>query len=371
MKVICVREKMLQAFQTAASVAPTRSPKPILQNVKLEATKDGGTLLATDLEIGIRVQVADLEVTQPGEVVLPVTRVGAILRESSDEKLHIETDSSGVIIRGDRSEFKLPAENPNEFPTVAAFAEHKYHELPARMLKEIIRRTVFATDNESTRYALGGVLLELSKDAVVAVATDGRRLAKMEATANAVGGHETADAMTIVPTRAMQLIDRALTEGDAEVQLSARGNDVLVKSPRATIFARLLEGRFPRWRDVFPKRTDGQTIALNVGTFHNAVRQAAIATSEESRGVTFTFKDGQAELSGRAADVGQARVTVPIDYSGNSIAIALDPRFVSDFLKTLDPATTVQLDVRDGDSAAVLRTEDGYGYVIMPLARDR
>ncbi len=371
MKIICNREKMLSAFQTAAAVAPARSPKPILQNVKLEVTKDGATLLATDLEIGIRVQVSDVEVDKPGSAILSVARFGSILRESSDEKLKIESTDKGTIVKGDRSKFELPAENPDEFPTVASFSEQKYHEMPARLLKEIVKRTTFATDNESSRYALGGVLLELTADKIVAVATDGRRLAKMEGAARSVGGHETGDTMTIVPTRAMQLFDRSLTDGETEIYLATRGNDVLINSQRVTIYSRLLEGRFPRWRDVFPKRMDSAKIELNVGPFANAVRQAAIATSDESRGVTFSFGEGLATLAGKAAEVGQSHVELPISYTGEKLSISLDPRYMIDFLKALDPSKTFTLELKDSDSAAVCLTDDGYGYVIMPLARDR
>ena len=193
-------------------------------------------------------------------------------------------------MRGERSEFKLPAENPQEFPAVAEFNEKSYHELSARLLRELIRRTIFATDNESSRYALGGVLLEMAADKITGVGTDGRRLAKMEVPATSVGGHQSGDSMTIVPTKAMQLIERALTDGDAEIQVAARANEVLVRSPRATIYSRLVEGRFPKWRDVFPQRTGAVKIELTVGPLYSAVRQAAIVTSEESRGVDFTFR---------------------------------------------------------------------------------
>ena len=123
-----------------------------------------------------------------------MARFGSILRESSDERLRIETDAQATIVRGERSEFRLPAENPHEFPAVADFTETKYHQFPARLLKELIRRTAFATDNESSRYALGGVLLEFAADKITGVGTDGRRLAKMEVPAQSVGGHSSGDA---------------------------------------------------------------------------------------------------------------------------------------------------------------------------------
>jgi DNA polymerase-3 subunit beta len=234
----------------------------------------------------------------------------------------------------------------------------------------LIRRTIFATDNESSRYALGGVLLEMSADKIIAVGTDGRRLAKMEVPARSVGGHQSGDSMTIVPTKAMQLIERALTDGDAEVQLAARANEILVQSPRATIYSRLVEGRFPKWRDVFPQRTGAVKIELSVGPLHSAVRQAMIVTSEESRGIDFNFEAGTLVLSGRAAETGQSRVELPISYDGAPLVISLDPRYMNDFLKVLDPEKVITLELKDAESAAVCHTDDGYGYVIMPLARD-
>ncbi len=370
MKVTCDREALLAAFQTAAAVVPSRSPKPILQNIKLEVSDQGAILLATDLEIGIRIQVPGIQVHTPGSAILPLGRFGSILRESSDDMLHLESDGQSTTVRGERSEFKLPSENPQEFPAVADFQEGAYHELSARLLRELIKRTIFATDNESSRYALGGVLLEMGPEKIVGVGTDGRRLAKMEVPAHSVGGHQSGDSMTIVPSKAMQLIERALTDGDAEIQLAARPNEILIRSPRATIYSRLVEGRFPKWRDVFPQRTNAAKVELTVGPLHSAVRQAAIVTSEESRGVDFNFKAGSLVLSGRAAELGQSRVELPIAYDGAELSITLDPRFVSDFLKVLDPEKVVTVELKDSESAAVCSTDDGYGYVIMPLARD-
>jgi DNA polymerase-3 subunit beta len=370
MKITCDREKLLSSFQTTSAVVPARSPKPILQNIKLEVTGQGAMLMATDLEIGVRTEVAGVEVEVPGAAILPVSRFGSILRESTDDTLRIEADLQGTLVRGERSEFRLPAENPDEFPTVTAFSESKYHELPARLLRELIRRTVFATDAESSRYALGGVLLEMTDDRITAVGTDGRRLARMEGPAKSVSGHSTADQTTIVPTKAMQLVERSLAEGDAEIQIAARANDVLVRSPRVTVYSRLVEGRFPKWRDVFPKRSDAVRIELVVGPMHATVRQAAIVTSEDSRGVDFTFGDGKATVVGRAPQFGQSRIELPIAYDGTPVSITLDPRFLNDFLRVLDPEKTFTLELKDAESAAVCHTDDGYGYVLMPLARD-
>lgn len=371
MKITCNREQLLHAFQTVAPIAPARSPKAILQNVKLEVTSDAATLMATDLEVGIRYNVTGIEVDVPGAAVFPVARFGSILRESSDATFRIESGSDGTQIRGERSQFKLPSENPQDYPPVAEFGETSYYQISARLFRELIRRTIFATDNESSRYALGGVKLEFSNGTFTAIGTDGRRLAKMEGPAQAVGEPAPFGDVTVVPTRAMQLLERALTEDGAEVQIAVRQNDILVKNPRGTIYSRLLEGRYPRWRDVFPQRPTSTKIGLTVGPVYSAVRQAAIVTSEESRGVDFTFGNGSLVLAGQTAEVGQSRIELPIAYDGQPISITLDPRFVSDFLKVLEPEKAFTVDLQDGDAAAVFTTDDGYGYVVMPLARDR
>jgi DNA polymerase-3 subunit beta len=321
--------------------------------------------------MGIRIEVPGMTIEAPGSVVLPIARFLSILRESSDEKLQVESDGGKTLVRGQRSEFQLPSENPDEFPVVAGFQEEKYHELPARFFREIVRRTAFATDNESSRYALGGVLVELAADQITAVATDGRRLARQEGPAKSVGEHLSGDRTTIIPTRAMQLLDRALADNEENIQLAARDNDVLIRSGRTTIYSRLVEGRYPKWRDVFPRRDNNVRIELAVGPFYAAVRQAAIVTSEERRGVDFTFGAGKVVLAAHGAEYGESHVELPIAYDGAEVVITLDPRYLSDFLRVLDPEQTITVELRDAESAAVCFTQDGYGYVIMPLARDQ
>ncbi len=371
MKINGNREQLLQAFSAVAPVAPTRSPMPILQSVKLDVTDAGATLLATDNEVSIRHSVSGVEVSATGAVLLPVGRFGSILRESSDATLLIESDGAKTLVRGERSRFNLPAENPAGFPSVADFDAESYYEAPARLLKEVIRRTIFATETESSRYALGGVKLEWADGVLIALGTDGRRLAKMECPVSAVGDPGTLGDATIVPARALTLIDRALTDDDAEVQFAVRQNELLVRSPKVVINARLLEGRYPRWREVLPQRNDSAKIDLLVGPFMAAVRQAMIVNTQDSRGVNFTFGAGNVMLNANVADAGDAHVELPIGYDGPEIAIKLDPRYLADFLKVLDSEKTFTFDVKDSDAAALATTDDGYSYVLMPLARDR
>jgi DNA polymerase-3 subunit beta len=227
--------------------------------------------------------------------------------------------------------------------------------------------------SEATPAEFLQVLLELaaqgSAASVIAVGTDGRRLAKMEGPA-AVKDGVPAEAQPIVPARAMQLIERCLGDASMPVQVAVRTSEILVKTGPTTISARLVDGRFPRWRDVFPDRPDAARVKIVAGPLLAAVRQAAIVTSEQSKGVDFSFEPGQLMLAARSAESGESRIELPIEHAGTTVKIKLDPRFMSEFLRVLDAATTVTLELTDSQSACVCRTDDGYGYVIMPLAAD-
>jgi DNA polymerase-3 subunit beta len=175
----------------------------------------------------------------------------------------------------------------------------------------------------------------------------------------------------VVPVKALKLLERNLLDDDPPVHLAFQGGSaILVRTDRAVVYSRLLEGRFPRYQDVFPSQVESR-IPLEVGPLHSAVEQAAIVTSEESRGVDFAFGRDLLKLTSQAPDQGSSDVQLPIAYDGKTIEITFDPRYLADSLKTLDPALPLTAELIDGRNAAVFKTDDGYTYVVMPLTRDR
>lgn len=371
MKLHCHRPSLLAAFQVVGGIVPTRTPREILKNVKLQVADGAATLIGTDQEVGIRYKVPGVETDASGETLLPAARVISILRELTDDTVDLEVTDEAVLIRGGYSEFRLSAEDPAEFPPVDAFDEEHYAVVSGEVFAQAIRRTIFATDVESTRYALGGVLLEIDPQGGMALAaTDSRRLAVVKIACRVEGGGQPVNASPVIPQKAMSLIERSIADEDAEVHIAIRANDVLVKAGNSMIYSRLVEGRFPRYRDVIPAKSSA-SVELIVAPFLSAVRQAQIVTNEESRGVDFEFADGTLTMRSQAADVGQSKIEMPIAYGGEALTITFDPRFIAEFLRVLEPEQQVRLDLIDPESAAVLRTDDAYTYVIMPLARER
>jgi DNA polymerase-3 subunit beta len=372
MKALCNREGLLAAFGMVSGVVPARSPKPILQNLKLVAEPEAGsTLMATDLEVGIRYRAIGIKVDRPGTVILPTQKIGSILRATLDEELAIETDGDNLVVRGLHSEWKLPSQDPELYPEVPDFAASSCHVVAPADLKRLIRRTVFATDVETTRYALGGALVEPTPERISMVATDGRRLAKMTAEATVEGDPQGNVGQPVVPVKALKLIERNVSDDDSPVRFAIQpGVAALVKTERAVIYSRLVEGRFPRYQDILPTSVEVR-IPLEAGPLLSAVEQASIVTSDESRGVEFTFADDKLRLVSSAPDAGSSKVEMPIEYSGKPIEITFDPRYLADALRTLEPEANLVAELVDHKNAAVFKTEDHYVYVVMPLTRER
>lgn len=369
MKLSCPRNVLLAAFGIVSAVAPQRSPKEILRNVKLTLEHGKATLLGTDEEIGIRYELTGVETSSVGEVLLPTQRTGAILREAQDDVIQLEAIDNALWIRTHQSEFRLNVEDPAQFPDVPTFEDQDYYVIHGKALKQGIQRTIIATDPESSRYALGGVLIDIDPEHFTLAATDGRRLATYRAACSRHGQPGEESAEPVVPEKAMSLIERTIHDDDQEVQLAIHSHHVLVRSGLSTIYARLVEGRFPKYQDVIPKEFRS-TVDFVVGPFLSAIRQAQIVTNEESRGVDFTFNDGTLTLNSVGQDVGTSRIQIPVAYDSEQLAITFDPSFIQQFLRVLDSAGSVTLNIVDQNSAAVFKADENYTYVVMPLARD-
>jgi DNA polymerase-3 subunit beta len=362
---------LLAACQLTSAAVPVKTLKPILQNLKAIAGDGRCTLIATDQEVGIRLDVQGLQIEEPGEAILPATKLIAILREAREDQLVIEADPSACVVKSDNRdsplEFEMPSEDPDLFPDFPRFAEDRYHEISAGSLREMIRRTLFATADEKARFSMTGVLWELDGGVARLVASDGKRLAMAEGVATAVGSHTTKGHVPVVPTKAMSLLERNLQDDPEEtVKVCLRPNEVLFRTGRAEIYSRLVEGRFPDYRLVIPKKTN-VSVELNIADFQAAVRQAAIMTDNDHTGVTFKFERDRLTLLAQGSPVGRSKITMPLEYHAKPIDIGFNPAFLIEMLKILDPEAKLTVELIDGGSPAVFRCGKEYLYLVMPL----
>lgn len=367
MKIDCNRAALANALGIVGSVVPSRTPRPILQNVLLDATKEKAVLVGTDSEISIRHDVSDVKCDRATSVLLPARRVGEVLRELRDDRVTIFVEEKKLQLCGERSKFNIPTEDVSGFPLSQTFKDCGYFTLPGNLLKTMIRRTVFATSIDTERYAFTGVLFDPGEKLTL-VGTDGRKLAMMTAPCVATG-EPFSGGKLIVPAKALSLLEKTIPDTQDVIHLAFTANEVNFKTEHATITSRLVEGNFPRYKDVVP-RSHNVAVDLVAGPLQGVVRQALIFTSEESRGVDFELKSGYLRLTSQAADIGASEVELPIGFDGDSTIIRLDPQFLLEFLKTLPSESQINLKLIDEDSPAVISTDDGSIYIIMPLARE-
>lgn len=371
MKVSCIRDGLLTACQITDSATAARTTKPLLANIKAIAQDDALILMGTDLEVGIRYELRGVKVARAGSAILPVKRLISILRETGDGEITIDAGPEVTTIRVSTARFELPGGDPAEFPDLPHFdAGSRYHEVTAGVLRSLIRRTAFAAEKrESTRWAVTGVLWEADGGKVRLVATDTKRLALTEGPAEIHGEPEAKATSPLVPLKTIHLLERILSDDGELVRVALRPNEALFQTERALIHSRLVEGRFPPYRDIIPKKLTVK-LALAVPELLARVRQAAIMTDDESKRIDVHFEPGKATLSARGPETGSSEVEMLLsDYTGPEVDIAFDPAYLTEMLRAIDSEPTVMLEMTDGQKPALFKVAESYLYLVMPLAK--
>lgn len=361
MKCICDRQALHEALSATANVTLTRTPKPILECVRLTAKDDELTLTAYDQEVGLRYRLRQVEVQEPGETLVHCNRLVGIIRESTDETMSFESVDNLLHIRGRDSHFQVVGQDAREFPPVPDMEDGPNLTVKIGALRHAVERTLFAAARESTRYAINGVLWQKKDKRLKLVATDGRRLALSQASLEKSVGD---DVEAIVPAKALGLLTRLHFDADETLEARITPNQIIMRTERATISSVLVEGNFPKWQDVIPSDND-KALVLNTGEFLSAVKRAALLASVESKGIALQLSGGMMELSSRSAEQGEAKVAVEVDYNGGDLRIGFNPEFLIDALKVC--GETAKLELKDPGKPGLFSSGQDFQYVVMPV----
>ncbi|HUR53218.1 MAG TPA: DNA polymerase III subunit beta, partial [Gemmataceae bacterium] len=324
MKVTCQRDALFTACQLVSAAVAARTTKPVLSNLKATASDDALTLVAYDTEVGIRYEMRGVQVMRGGSAILALSQLSQILRESNADEVSLDASDEGTKVRAGSSRFEMPGFPVDEFPDIPTFDDGgRYHEVTAGVLRTMIKRTAFAADKkDSTRFALSGVLWDAEGKNARLVATDSKRLAVCEGPATLYGPAENTKASHLVPAKTIGLLERNLTDDGELVRVGLRPNEALFQTERAMIYTRLVEGRFPPFRDIIAntRKQANRKIPLPVGAFLSCVRQAAIMTDDESKRVDMTFAPGTVTMQARGAETGSSEVELPLpEYDGDEV----------------------------------------------------
>ena len=365
MKVNFNRAALAEALGLLTSVVPGRTPKPILRCVQITAGEKDVRICATDLEVGISYLVSEVTVDRAGEVIVPVDRLAAIVRESVDEVLLLQAEEGACKIQGADSHFTIYGHEPGQYPAVPGFEGKADIEIGLQDLQAGIEQCLFATAKESTRYALNGILWEIKDKRLLLVATDGRRLARTRVNLTSAPDEQTAAVKIIVPAKTMALLDKIGSSDKDIVAVKLADNQILISCANVVISSNLVEGNFPQYEDIIPTDYD-KKLTLSTEAVLSAVRRSALLTSEESRGIRLSIGKKTLVFSCRAPETGDAQIEMPIDYKGEPIEIGFNPQFFIDVLRVIQTAE-FELELGQTDRPGLIKSGKDFLYVLMPI----
>jgi DNA polymerase-3 subunit beta len=362
-------EELKRAVRIAGMAVARKANNSAITNVCI----GNGLVTGTDLDCRIDVELMD---AQCEPILLPKSRLHTILLNATGSTVTLTPDGSACKIKAKGCEWKLPTEPASEFPLWQPDDLHPMMTLTGDEFRRAVKSVIYAIERESNRYALGGVLIECVGNTAFFVATDGRRMSiaqvgREAATDDFVGDPKGTDKKSpIVPTAPLVwLSNEAGADETVSIECDAkafRGNVGGI-----TVTCRLIEGRFPRWRDVLGQELP-QAHSVSRSDLAHAVSCAAVVATESSKGVRFAFSGDTLTLTAKSSEAGQSEVECHVESPADPVTVKLDPKYVHHFLKPFgqDDEPCVAIHICKPDGKTVMKVGDSYTGVIMPLAED-
>lgn len=361
MKLTVKRQELLDKLSNIQNIIEKRNTMPILSHFLLEAGKKGSTITATDIETALREPI-ELEVSAEGRLCIPARKLFEIVREV-DGDVTIETeDSEWIRVSAGESSFRLACLPPDEFPSWPQMEEAREISLEPKALSTMIEKTIYAAGESDTRYTLNGILFHLKDAKIVLVGTDGHRMAVIESEAPSAGP----ETKVIVPRKTVSEL-RKFLEAEGPVAVVIGKNNILFKIGDIEFLARLIEGTYPDYTQVIPAGNE-KKLKADRAAFIKALRRVSIMSRERSNAVKLELDSGRLTLSSSNPDIGEARDTLAVEYSGEAMAVGFNARYLIDVLQAME-SEKVQFELQDPLSPTLLKEEgnEAYRCVAMPM----
>jgi len=368
MELLVRRNDLVKELQLVQGIVERKNSIPILSNVLAEARSGELRISATDLDVSLRCGCA-AQVVEEGAVTLGAKKLYEIVRSlpESDVSMKVEGDAWAKI-KCERIEFKMAGLPREDFPSIPEARTGKAVDIPVGILRGLIRRTAFAITAEDARYYLAGALLVLDKDAAAMVATDGHRLAFAQKTTPLSVAEAT---RVLVPRKAITEIARLIEDmgGEEPVSFQQGEGHLIFTAGGRTLASKMVEAQFPAYDKVVGVTGD-KKVAVGREVLHSAIRRVSLLSSERGRAVRLSLEEGRLEVSASSPELGEARESLPLEYSGEGVEIGFNAQYILEFLAAVG-TDEVALELKDGESQGLLRPvgEDGgdYRYVVMPM----
>lgn len=363
MEVRLLKDILQKGIQTVQNAVSQKSGLPVLSNILFEASKDKIKLIATDLEIGIISKLVNLEVQEDGAISIPAKKISDIVKELPNKEIHLSAKKNNqVVIKCDKSTFKIMGLPKDEFPKVPELSDKDILVVPQKLLKMMLNLTSFSVSKDESRYILNGILFIVTDKRLSLVATDGRRLAVISKDIPKPGGFTR---KVIVPAKAVAELLRILRD-EEDVRVLFSENQIAFEFNETLLIARLIEGDYPNYEQVIPKPSQ-EKIRVGRESFYAAIKRASLFTTPDSQSVKLDILKNKMVISKASQDGSESREELDCSYGGEELTIGFNPNYLMDALKNISEEE-ISFEFAGQDKRGVIRAEGSdYIYIVLPV----
>ncbi len=361
MKVIVSRAELAVLIGKIQSVVPSKPMIPILTNILFETHDNQITISSTDLTVSMRAHT-DAEVIEEGGITLPARRFFQLIREITVPQIKIQSTTGEIVfISAGSSKFRIHGMHKSEFPSLPDLSDARHFSVNSSNFKETLSRASFAAAREDSRHVLNGICTNIRDGHAIFVGTDGKRLAKVITT---IELQDTLSNNYLIPLKAVEEMIKIL-ETHPTGKVSLLDDKVSLEVGSICLISKLLSGEYPDVDRVIPKNPT-LTLSLHREELISLLKQVSLFTSEKSQSVRFIFNPGELQIVGTSSDIGEGTVSMPVDYSGETLEIAFNPHYCLDILRHCQDET-VSLGVSDPFNPGLITDSSDALFVIMPM----
>ena len=357
-------EAFSQKLGLVQGISERRATMPVLSHVLITANKSKIEISATDLETTMSTW-CDAQVSAEGSLAIPARKLYEIVKEVPVGEIEIEEiGNHWVEIRASSAVFKIAGLPSEDFPIIPELNSEQLFTVESSALDEMISKTIFAVSPDELRRNLAGIYFEEAGDkGIRLVATDGHRLSLVE---REIDTKVKFDKGFVVPKKGVGELRKVLKLSD-KLKIGVGDSFFMAEGEDIVLVARLIDADFPDYKQVTPESTK-LTLSLDRDNFLSALKRVSILSSEKTRSVKFNIDTQGLTLVSVSPEIGEAKETVSLEYSGDPVELGFNARYLMDVLEAISE-DTVEIGLIDELSPAVIKPkgEEVYLSVIMPM----
>lgn len=367
MKFLVSSSALLKQLQHINGVINANTVLPILEDFLFEVGNNRLTVVATDLETVMRIEM-DIEANETGKVCIPARILMDSLKNLPDQPLTFTIEKNFAIeITTDNGKYKVMGENPDNFPKEPVADDTTSFVMPSTALITAINKTLFAVSNDDLRPAMTGVLFELNENSIQFVATDAHRLMRFKRTDVAC---PQADSF-IVPKKPLSLLKSALPNNENELTINYNSNHLFVKHGSTQMSCRLIDARFPDYKVVIPL-DNPYKLTVNKNDFQSALRRVSVFSNKSTNQVVLNIVGNELQLAAQDVDFSfEGNERMQCQYTGEDMAIAFNARFLIEMLNAAE-SDEVVVELSTSTKAGIIKPSENTEHedlliLVMPL----